>query len=63
MKGTDMQVVPDGDYIAVVEMTESRAADRAGPVVRIPFKKGPAPQMIEAPSVETITSVVLRYQP
>ena len=63
MKGTDGQVVPDGPYVAVVEMTEDRAADRKGPVVRIPFMKGPAPQMIEAPAVETITGVVLRYQP
>ena len=63
MMGTDKQVVPNGEYVAVVEMTEDRAADRAGPVVRIPFTKGPNPQMIEAPAVETITGVVLRYQP
>jgi hypothetical protein len=57
------QLVPDGDYVAVVEMTESRARDRAGPVLRIPFKKGPTPQSVEVPDGASFTGVVLRYTP
>jgi hypothetical protein len=55
--------VPDGNYVAVLEMSESRARDRAGPIVRIPFVKGPMPQMVEQPDKEGFMGVVLRYQP
>ena len=63
LKDANKQLLPDGEYVAVVEMTEDRAADRKGPVARIPFVKGPSPQMVEAPAVETITGIVLRYSP
>lgn len=63
MMGTDKQVVPDGNYVAVVEMTESRAADNAGALVRIEFTKGPNPQMVEPPAAESITGIKLRYTP
>jgi hypothetical protein len=63
MKDAQMQLLPDGDYVAVVELTESRARDRAGPLLRIPFKKGPAAQMVDVPGNESFTGVVLRYTP
>jgi hypothetical protein len=63
LKDVNKQLLPDGEYVAVVEMTEDRAADRKGPVARIRFTKGPNPQMVEAPAVETITGIVLRYMP
>jgi hypothetical protein len=63
MKDAQKQLVPDGDYVAVLEVTESRARDRAGPLLRIPFTKGPAAQMVDAPANESFTGVVLRYTP
>jgi hypothetical protein len=62
MKDADKMIVPDGDYVAVVEMTEDRAAS-PGPVLRIPFKKGPEPQMVEPADEMSFTGVSLSYQP
>ena len=62
MKNAMMQPVPDGDYVAVLEVTEDRGA-RPGPVLRIPFKKTAAPQMVEVPNEKSFTGVTLRYTP
>jgi hypothetical protein len=63
MKNTQMQLIPDGDYVAVVEMSESRATAQSGRVLHIPFKKGPAPQTVQIPDDASFTGVVLRYMP
>jgi hypothetical protein len=63
MQDATMQLVPDGSYVAVLEMSESRARDRDGPVLRIPFTKGPMPQTVEPAAQEGFTGVVLRYEP
>jgi hypothetical protein len=62
MKNAMMQVVPDGDYVAVLEVTEDRGA-KPGPVLRVPFKKTAAPQTVEVPNEKSFTGVVLRYTP
>ena len=63
MMDTSQTLVPDGEYVVVLEMTEDRASGRAGPVLRIPFTKGPAPQQIEAPDQEGFSNVSLSYAP
>jgi hypothetical protein len=63
MMDTAEQLVPDGAYVAVLEMSESRARDRSGPVLRIPFMKGPSPQTADPPAQEGFTGVMLRYEP
>jgi len=63
MKDAEGQLVPDGPYVAVLEMSESRARDRAGPVIRIPFMKGPSPQTANQPAQEGFTGAMLRYEP
>ena len=63
MKNLQGQVVPDGDYVAVLEMSESRSATREGPLLRIPFTKGPAPHMAMPPDQEGFSGVSLSYQP
>jgi hypothetical protein len=63
MMDTAGQLVPDGAYVAVLEMSESRARDRNGPVLRIPFTKGPSPQTANPPAQEGFTGVMLRYEP
>jgi hypothetical protein len=63
MMDAQKQLVPDGDYVAKIEMSESRARDRAGPVVEIKFKKGPMPQMVDVPNKEGFMGVTLRYMP
>ena len=63
MKNAEGELVPDGAYVAVVEMSESRARDRAGPLIRIEFTKGPAPMMVEPPAAESFTGVKLSYAP
>lgn len=62
MQGADKQVVADGEYVAVVELTEDRAAT-PGPLLRVKFKKGPEPQMVDAPDEMSFTDVSLTYQP
>jgi hypothetical protein len=62
MKGTDKMVVPDGDYVAVVEVTEDRGTS-PGPVLRVPFKKGPEPQMVDPADEMAFTGISLSYQP
>jgi hypothetical protein len=62
MKDADKMVVPDGDYVAVVELTEDRAAT-PGPVLRIPFTKGTEPQMIDPPDEMSFAGISLTYQP
>jgi len=63
MKDTQKQVVPNGDYVAVLEVTEDRALIRSGPVARIPFTKGPDPQTVNVPDDKSFTGVVLHYTP
>lgn len=62
MKDAEKMLVPDGDYVAVVEVTEDRAAT-PGPVLRIPFKKGHEPQTVEVPDEMSFTEISLTYQP
>jgi hypothetical protein len=57
------QVVPDGEYVANIEVTESRARDRAGPVIKLKFVKGPMPQMVEMPNQMSFTGISLKYMP
>jgi hypothetical protein len=63
MMDADKQLVPDGPYVAVIEMSESRARDRAGPLVRIEFTKGPSPQTVEPAAMESFTGIKLTYEP
>ncbi len=63
LNGPDGQPVPDGSYVAVLEMTESRARDRNGPLLRIPFEKGATPQTLEVPDEESFQNVVVRFSP
>jgi hypothetical protein len=56
-------LVPDGEYVAVLEMSESRSRDRAGPIIRIPFTKGPSPQNATATDQEGFSGVTLSYAP
>ena len=63
MKDVQMQLVADGDYVAVLEMSESRALDRAGPLLRIKFTKGPMPQTVAVPDDPSFTGVSLDYTP
>jgi hypothetical protein len=63
MKDLDEQLVPDGPYVAVLEMSESRARDRMGPLLRIPFTKGPSPQSASPQAQEGFTGVMLSYEP
>ncbi len=63
MMNVEGELVPDGQYTAVVEMSESRARDRAGPIIRIDFTKGPAPMMVEPPANESFSGVKLSYAP
>ena len=63
MMNAEQQLVPDGEYVAKLEMTESRARDRAGPVVEIKFTKGAMPQMVEGANQASFTGIVLRYTP
>jgi hypothetical protein len=63
MMNLDGELVPDGNYVAVLEMSESRARDRNGPLLRIEFTKGPSPQTVEPPDQEGFTGVALRYEP
>jgi hypothetical protein len=63
MKNAQMQVVPDANYVAVIEMTESRARDAENKLLRIPFTKGPSAQTVDVPNNESFTGVVLRYTP
>lgn len=62
MKDVDKNLVPDGDYVALVELTEDRK-QAPGPVLRVPFTKGPAPQMVEPPDEKAFTGISLTYQP
>jgi hypothetical protein len=61
MKDTTGKVVPDGMYNVVIEVTEDNR--RAGPVGRVAFVKGPAPQMVNAPDGGPFSGFVLSYQP
>jgi len=63
LKDVDKNLIPDGDYVALVEVTESRARDRAGPLLKIPFTKGPNPQNVDVPDAPSFTGVTLRFQP
>ncbi len=63
MMDAQKQLVPDGEYVAKIEMTESRARDRAGPLLEIKFTKGAMPQMVEVPNNASFTGVMLRYMP
>jgi len=63
LKDDNQQVVPDGSYFLVVEMTESRAADVHGPVMKVEFTKGPEPQTIERPTDEAFEDVLVSYEP
>jgi hypothetical protein len=63
MKNAMAQLVPDGEYTAVVEMTESRARDRNGPLLRIKFTKGPMAQTVMPPNEMNFTGIMLRYEP
>ena len=63
MQNAMKQVVPDGDYVAKIEMSESRARDRAGPVLEIKFKKGPMAQTVEVPNQASFTGASLSYTP
>lgn len=63
LQDAQKQLVPDGDYVAKLEMSESRARDRAGPVLTIKFKKGPMPQMVDVPAQEGFMGITLRYMP
>lgn len=62
MKDAAKELVPDGDYTAVVELTEDRGAT-PGPVLRLKFKKGAEPQMVTAPDEMSYTGISLTYQP
>jgi hypothetical protein len=62
MQDADKMLVPDGDYVAVVELTEDRAAT-PGPLLRIPFKKSAEPQTIEPSDEMSFTDISLTYQP
>lgn len=63
MMDAQKQLVADGEYVAVLEMSESRARDQAGPVVRINFTKGPMPQTVTVPDMPSFTGISLRYTP
>lgn len=63
MMDASKQLVPDGPYVAVIEMSESRARDRAGPVMRIEFTKGPSPQTVEPANMTSFTNIKLMYEP
>lgn len=63
MKDAMKQSVPDGEYVAVIEMSESRARDQAGPVVRIKFTKGPMAQTVMVPNEKSFTGISLTYTP
>jgi len=63
LKDGTQQIVPDGSYFVVAEMTESRARDLSGPVMKIEFTKGPEAQTVERPADEAFESVVVHYQP
>jgi hypothetical protein len=56
-------LVPDGELVAVLEMSESRARDRNGPLLKIPFTKGASPAMAMPPDQEGFSGVSLSYQP
>lgn len=58
----DKSVVPDGDYVAVIEVTEDRMAS-PGPVMRIPFTKGAEAHMVEPSDEAAITGVKLTWEP
>ena len=61
-KGADSMLVPDGEYVAVVEVTEDRAAT-PGPVLRVPFTKGPEPQMVDVPDETSFKGITLSWAP
>jgi hypothetical protein len=63
MKNAEKQLVADGEYTAVIEMTESRARDRNGPLLRIEFTKGPSPQMVMPPDEMNFKGISLSYTP
>ncbi|HKU42482.1 MAG TPA: hypothetical protein VJR89_30190, partial [Polyangiales bacterium] len=63
MQNAMKQVVPDGEYVCKIEMTESRARDRMGPVISIKFTKGAAPQMVDGPTDPAIKGATLKYMP
>jgi len=63
MMDAQKALIPDGAYVAKLEMSESRARDRAGPVVEIKFTKGAMPMMVEVPNQASFTGIVLRYMP
>jgi hypothetical protein len=63
MMDAQKQLVADGEYVAVLEMSESRARDQAGQVVRIKFTKGPMPQTVMVPDEKSFTGISLRYTP
>ncbi|MDH5673310.1 MAG: DUF2271 domain-containing protein [Myxococcales bacterium] len=63
MKDANQAVVPDGNYTLVLEITESRARDLAGPVMRIDFTKGTEPQTLEPADEANFTGVLVQYQP
>jgi hypothetical protein len=46
----------------VVELTEDRAAT-PGPILRVKFKKGAEPQMVDAPDETSFSAISLSYQP
>jgi hypothetical protein len=63
MKDADMMLVADGEYQAVIEMTEDRARANSAVVLRIPFTKGPAPETVDVPDEDSLTGIVLKYTP
>ena len=61
--GIDKQLAADGEYVAVLEMTESRARDNEGKVLRIPFTKGPMPATVMVPDDASFKGITLTYTP
>jgi hypothetical protein len=55
------KVVADGMYNLVIECTEDNF--RAGPNAKIPFMKGPEPQMVKPADKAPYTGLMLSYQP
>ncbi|MDD9969287.1 MAG: hypothetical protein OXR73_23795 [Myxococcales bacterium] len=56
------ELLPDGPYVAVVEMTEDRAAS-PGPVIKLEFAKGAEAQSVEASDQKGFSGVSLNYAP
>lgn len=63
LEDAGQQVVADGAYVAVVEMSEDEAATRSGPIMRIDFTKGPQAQTVERPDDASFSGTVVRYTP